>query len=85
MFRRKKIISVNIKLMTGLDDKKGYDPEKGMDLYLKEGLRLSKIKSKLQIPKKLPVAFMINGQKVEPETKLKDGDEVFCYLPFAGG
>ncbi len=84
LFRRKKI-RVNVKLLAGLDQREGYDSEKGIQLVLSEKTRLKKLIKEIDLPWDQPVSFIVNGEKVKPTDRLSDGDEVFCFLPFAGG
>ncbi|MBT3226925.1 MAG: MoaD/ThiS family protein [Deltaproteobacteria bacterium] len=84
LFRRKKI-SVNVKLLAGLDQREGYDRNKGIQLVLSEKTRLKKLIKEIDLPGDQPVSFIVNGERVKPGDRLSDGDEVFCFLPFAGG
>ncbi len=84
-FRKKNKISVNIKLLAGLDKIAGYNPETGITLEVTEGDRLKKALKQVELPQDQPLSFLINGNKVSAKERLKDGDEVFCFLPFAGG
>ncbi len=85
MFVAKKRINVNVKLLAGLDQREGYDPEEGIALELSKGFKLKKVVKLLGLPGHEPIAFIINGEKANPGSRLHDGDEVFCFLPFAGG
>ncbi len=82
---KKKDININIKLLAGLDKIEGYDPEKGIDLVVSDGLKLKKAVKQIELQQKEHVLYIINGERVNKNTKLKDGDEIFCFLPFAGG
>ena len=84
LFKRKKI-SVNVKLLAGLDQREGYDSEKGIQLELFEKTKLKSLIKAINLPLDQPVSFIVNGEKVKPNDRLADGDEVFCFLPFAGG
>ena len=83
--KKKKNISVNFKLLAGLDQVEGYDPDHGIDLAIEEGTKLKKAIKLIELPPDLPISFIINGDKANLKNRLKDGDEVFCFLPFAGG
>ena len=84
-FKKKKKISINIKLLAGLDKISGYNPETGIRLEAAEGTRLKKVLKQIDLPQDQPLSFLINGNKVSSRERLQDGDEVFCFLPFAGG
>lgn len=84
-FKKKNKISVNIKLLAGLDKIADYNPETGIKLEIVEGARLNKALKQIELPQDQPLSFLINGNKVTARERLKDGDEVFCFLPFAGG
>lgn len=84
-FKKKNKISVNIKLLAGLDKIASYNPETGIKLEVVDGVRLKKALKQIELPKDQPISFLINGNKVTARERLKDGDEVFCFLPFAGG
>ncbi|MCP4752450.1 MAG: MoaD/ThiS family protein [Proteobacteria bacterium] len=84
-FGQKRRISVTVKLLAGLDQADGYDPDRGIVLQIPEGTRLKKAVKTLNLPRQQPISYIINGEKVNPGAKLSDGDEIFCFLPFAGG
>jgi hypothetical protein len=83
--KKKKDIRVNIKLLAGLDQAEDYDPDHGIDLTVLEGTKLKKAIKLIELPSDLPISFIINGEKASLSNKLNDGDEVFCFMPFAGG
>lgn len=85
IFGRKKKIRVNVKLLAGLDTIPGYDSEKGIMLEIPEQAKLKKALKSIDLPRDKPVSYIVNGEKAELSRKLNDGDEVFCFLPFAGG
>ncbi len=85
LFGTKQKILVNVKLLAGLDKIDGYNPEKGIDLSVPEGIKLKKAVKSIDLQQRELVCFMINGERVDKNTRLKDGDQVFCFLPFAGG
>ncbi len=85
MFVKKKLVNINIKLLTGLDNVEGYDPERGTDMQVQEGIKLKDVVKKLDLPFDQPISYIINGEKAKISARLKEGDEVFCFLPFGGG
>ena len=85
LFKKKNKISINIKLLAGLDKIAGYNPETGITLETVEGNRLKNVLKQIELPQDQPLSFLINGNKVSARERLQDGDEVFCFLPFAGG
>jgi len=84
-FRKSKKIQVNIKLLAGLDQRAGYDAEKGIQVEIPDKSRLKRLIKEVDLPRDQPIAFLVNGEKAKPGDHLADGDEVFCFLPFAGG
>lgn len=85
LFKKKNKISINIKLLAGLDKIAGYNPETGITLETVEGTRLKNVLKQIELPQDQPLSFLINGNKVSARERLQNGDEVFCFLPFAGG
>lgn len=85
LFQKKKKISVNVKLLAGLDQIEGYDAAKGIQLDLPDKTQLKRLFKEVDLPGDQPVSFIVNGEKAGPKDRLSDGDEVFCFLPFAGG
>ncbi len=85
IFKKKETITINVKLLAGLDKIDGYDSSKGIDLQVQKGIKLKKALKQVDLPKDQPVSFIINGEKVNSNTHVNNGDEVFCFLPFAGG
>jgi len=84
----KQTIGITIKLFGGIDRDSGisaYDPDKGLDLAVPEGIRLAKVLKKTGIKVNTDTVYFVNGAKTEPHVKLKDGDAVFCMKPLAGG
>jgi len=80
-----KVVQVNFKLLAGLDQVADYNPDLGIDLQIVEGTRLKKAVKLIELPSDQPISFIINGEKANQKNRLYDGDEVFCFLPFAGG
>lgn len=85
LFKRRKEISVNIKLLAGLDKIEGYDANRGIQLKVHEGTKIKKIIKQINLPDNNSISFIVNGEKADLNRRLKDNDEVFCFLPFAGG
>lgn len=88
MFRPRKNIVITVKLFGGIDTDAGlndYDPDVGIDLQVREGIRLRKAVKKIGLNKTNSMALFINGKQVGPGKKLNDGDVVFCMKPLAGG
>ena len=85
LLRHKKTIKVQIKLLAGLDRLEGYDPQKGIRIEVPEGTRLKYVLKTVPLPRDQPISYIVNGEKAKGNTRLKDGDEIFCFLPFAGG
>jgi len=72
-------------LLAGLYRRDGYNPETGIVMELPEGTRLKKAVKQLELPKHQAVSYIVNGEKAKPGTVLVNGDQIFCFLPFAGG
>lgn len=85
LFKPKRKIRVNVKLLAGLDQREGYDAATGIHLELPDKSKLKKVLKAIDLPREQPVSFIVNGEKAAPGDQLRDGDEVFCFLPFAGG
>ena len=85
IFNKRKKITINVKLLAGLDQIEGYNPEKGIDLQLPDKSRVKQLLKEIDFSEKPSVSFIVNGEKAGPRDRLSDGDEVFCFLPFAGG
>lgn len=85
IFGNRKKIRVNVKLLAGLDSIPGYDNETGIMLEIPEQTKLKKALKSIDLPRDKPISYIVNGEKAELSRKLNEGDEVFCFLPFAGG
>lgn len=85
LLQRKQKIKVNVKLLAGLDQISGYNPKTGITLEVANGTPLRKAVKSIPLPSDQPVSYMVNGNKVSDNVPLKEGDEIFCFLPFAGG
>jgi hypothetical protein len=81
-------ISVTIKLYAGLDidaGVAGYDPATGVSLQIPNGARLKHAVNHLGLPDRRRLTYFIDGTRVGLWRKLKDGDEISCLRPLAGG
>jgi hypothetical protein len=88
MFRKRKYISIRVQLYSGLHHElnaPGYDPYKGMELTIKNGTRLMEVLAGLGIRKLSSNAYFVSGRRIGLWTRLRDGNEVFCVKPGAGG
>lgn len=85
IFGKKKKIRVNVKLLAGLDQQEGYDATRGIQVEVPEKTKLKRLLKVIDLPVNQPVSFIVNGEKAKPGDRLAEGDEVFCFLPFAGG
>ncbi|MBU2514789.1 hypothetical protein KJ966_25995 [bacterium] len=84
-FRKKPRISINVKLLAGFDKMEGYDPQKGIVLEVTEGIKLKKAIRQINLPKNQTISYIINGEKADLNSVLKQDDEIFCFFPMAGG
>jgi len=83
-----KTIRVTVKLFTGLDKdvgEVGQNPRNGITLNLPKGTRLRKLTKTFDLPDRYSLAYFVNGKQVGLLRKLRDGDEVVCLRPSAGG
>jgi hypothetical protein len=84
----KKIIQITIKLFSGLHSDSGiggYDPEEGVVMMVKAGTRVGKIAKEMGLPDYRNLAYFVGGIKAGHRARLKDGDELVCLRPSAGG
>ena len=84
-FFNKEKITVNVKLLAGLDSIEGYDRQTGITLELVEGAKLKKALRRIDLPHDSSISYIVNGEPAASSVRLKDGDEVFCFYPLAGG
>lgn len=85
---RKKTITISVKLFTGLDQiakTEEYDPLEGVTMTIPKGTRVKKAMKMLGLSNRGSLIFFMNGERVGPRKKLKDGDEIDCFRPVAGG
>jgi molybdopterin converting factor small subunit len=88
MFGTKESISVKVKLFSGLDGQviiDNYDPDAGINLQIVKGARLKKIFKTIGLSRNESVVCFINGEKVDVNEKLKNGDVLFIMKPVSGG
>jgi molybdopterin converting factor small subunit len=81
-------IRVRVKLFTGLHREvglMGYDPEAGIEMDIRKGARIRTVAKRLGLPGGVRVAFFVAGERAGRWHKLRDGDEVACIKPSAGG
>lgn len=81
-------IHVRVKLFTGLDKDVGlkdYDLQVGIQMQIPESARIRTVARRLGLPGGGRVAFFVQGKRAGPWHKLRDGDEVACMKPSAGG
>jgi hypothetical protein len=81
-------IRIRVKLFTGLHREVGlndYDPEAGIEMEIRKGARIRTVAKRLGLPGGGRVAFFVGGERAGPWHKLRDGDEVACMKPSAGG
>jgi len=77
-----------VKLFTGLDRDVGlkdYDPQTGIEMQIPKSARIRTVAKRLGLLRGGPVAFFVQGERAGPWRKLRDGDEVACMKPSAGG
>lgn len=88
MFRLRPRIRVRVKLFTGLHREVGlndYDPEAGIAMDMRKGARIRTVAKRLGLPGGGRVVFFVEGERAGPWHKLRDGDEIACMKPSAGG
>jgi hypothetical protein len=88
VFWLRRRIRVCVKLFTGLHREVGledYDPKVGIEMEIRTGTRIRTVSKRLGLPTDGRVAFFVAGEKAGPWRKLREGDEVACMKPSAGG
>lgn len=88
LFGKKKTITVTIKLFSGLERSAGLktcDPGKGITLQVNEHARLKKVLARIGMKNLGLHVYFIEGERVDLRARLRDGDEVYCMQPSAGG
>jgi molybdopterin converting factor small subunit len=71
----KQTITIKVRLFAGLDQ----------DASLNGFDRLKKVVKMIGLPDRHLLAYFINGERVGLWRKLKDGDDISCLKPAAGG
>jgi molybdopterin converting factor small subunit len=87
-FRKKIPITVTIKLYSGIHcdlNLDSYDLGKGIIIQTLDGVRIRTIFNEIGMLNQSTCAYYINGKRVSLGTRLRDGDEVSCFKPSAGG
>jgi hypothetical protein len=88
MFRPRTQIRIRVKLFTGLHKEarlETYNPEAGIQMEIRNGARIRTVAKRLGLATSGQIAFFVAGQRASPWHKLKDGDELACMKPSAGG
>lgn len=88
LFGKKKTITVTIKLFSGLEMSAGlkdYDSGKGITLQVNEHARLKKVLARTGLKNLGLHVYFIEGKRVDLRARLREGDEVYCMRPSAGG
>ncbi|MBI2486921.1 MAG: molybdopterin converting factor subunit 1 [Deltaproteobacteria bacterium] len=79
-------MSVKLKLFAYLRETLGI---KGEEIEIEEGTKVSQLwslfKDKIPANKNFRILFAVNGEYVEEERELKEGDEVAFIPPVSGG
>jgi molybdopterin converting factor small subunit len=81
-------ITIKVRLFAGLDQDaklKHYDREQGLNLTVPRGTRLKKVVKMIGLTDRHLLAYFINGERSDLRQKLKDGDDISCLKPAAGG
>ncbi len=84
----KQTITIKVRLFGGLDQDanlNSFDRQEGLSLNVPRGTRLKKVVKKIGLADKHFLAYFINGERVGLWRKLKDGDDISCLKPAAGG
>jgi hypothetical protein len=88
VFDKEKTIRVNVKLFSGLDTIAGVPgphPREGIPMHVPRGTRIRNLVKMLGLPDRHALAYFVNGERVGLGEKLRDGQEVACLKPSAGG
>jgi hypothetical protein len=79
---------ITLKLYSGLEKDMGipdYNPDKGIIINVKKGLRLKKILSDAGMEKLHPFAFFSGGERVTLRSKFNESSEISCLKISGGG
>ncbi|MFH1351897.1 MAG: MoaD/ThiS family protein [Pseudomonadota bacterium] len=85
---RKGTIRIKVRLFAGLDTIakiEAYNPSDGVTLDIPKGIRLRKVAKMLGLSRPSTLIYFMNGERIGPWHKLKDGDEIDFFRPVAGG
>ena len=88
MLGRRNTVTIKVKLLGGLDKEArldSYDRFEGITLNVPEGTRLIKVVKSLGLPNPYTLVYLIDGERVGLREKLKDGCQIACLRPSAGG
>jgi len=88
MSEAKQTITIKVRLFAGLDQDanlNGYDRQEGLSLNVSPRTRLKKVVKMIGLADRHLLAYFINGERVGLWRKLKDGDDISCLKPAAGG
>jgi hypothetical protein len=88
LFRKPATAKVTIKLFSGINRDIGlteYDPSRGIEIDVRDGTRLKKALKRLGMRKLMHNAYFQNGERAGLWSRLRDGDEISCIKPSAGG
>jgi hypothetical protein len=88
MFGKAGEISISIRLYSGLHHEisdPDYDPYTGKTLVIRNGTRLRTVIAGLGIRNPSTNAYFAGGKRIGLWTKLRDGDDITCIKPSAGG
>lgn len=81
-------IRITVKLFAGLEidaGLEGYNPATGIEIQALPGVRVKHIVKQLGLPDRRRLAYFVDGTRVGLWKKLRDGDEISCLRPLAGG
>ena len=84
----KKMIAINLKLYSGIDKEinlKDYNPKEGLQLEVKQGVRLGRILKQLGLKNFSQFVMFCRGERVSRWYKINDGDSISCMRPAGGG
>jgi hypothetical protein len=87
-FRKKYRITVTVKLFSGIHrdmNLDSYDLGKGLIIQAWNGEKLKHVLSRIGMQNQSTCAYFINSKRAGLGTRLKDGDDISCFKPSAGG
>lgn len=62
-----------------------YDPEKGIDVTIKEGATIEHLIQTLQLPPDEARVFLVKGLSKKMTDRIMDGDQINIFAPMGGG